>query len=122
MRYIGTSYGDAKTPSRYRRWIQYDAMVSYELGELSSSLKGAKAQFNINNIADTKYVASCAGDSACFYGGSYGYDDGKLRTVERQNASAGFDGRASVGAIVILFTVGTRRLMKGAGENAVNVC
>lgn len=46
----------------------YDAMVSYELGELNSSLKGAKVQFNVNNLANTKYVASCASDSACFYG------------------------------------------------------
>ena len=68
VRYIGTSYGDAKNTFKVPAVDLYDAMVSYELGELSSSLKGAKAQFNINNIADTKYVASCAGDSACFYG------------------------------------------------------
>ncbi|HFP9331553.1 TPA: TonB-dependent siderophore receptor [Raoultella planticola] len=68
VRYIGTSYGDAKNTFKVPAVALYDAMVSYELGELSSSLKGAKAQFNINNIADTKYVASCAGDSACFYG------------------------------------------------------
>ena len=68
VRYIGTSYGDAKNTFKVPAVDLYDAMVSYELGELSSSLKGAKAQFNINNIADTKYVASCAGDSACFFG------------------------------------------------------
>lgn len=68
VRYIGTRYGDAKNTFKVPAVDLYDAMVSYELGELSSSLKGAKAQFNINNIADTKYVASCAGDSACFYG------------------------------------------------------
>ncbi len=68
VRYIGTSYGDAKNTFKVPAVDLYDAMVSYKLGELSSSLKGAKAQFNINNIADTKYVASCAGDSACFYG------------------------------------------------------
>ena len=43
-------------------------MMSYELGELNSSLKGASVQFNVNNVADTKYVASCASDTACFYG------------------------------------------------------
>ena len=68
VRYIGTSYGDAKNTFKVPAVDLYDAMVSYELGELNSSLKGAQVQFNVNNIADTKYVASCASDSACFYG------------------------------------------------------
>lgn len=68
VRYIGTSYGDAKNTFKVAAVDLYDAMVRYELGEVSSSLKGAAVQFNINNLADTKYVASCASDSACFYG------------------------------------------------------
>lgn len=68
VRYIGTSYGDAKNTFKVPMVDLYDAMVSYELGELNSSLKGAAVQFNVNNIADTKYVASCASDTACFYG------------------------------------------------------
>ncbi|HHT0282272.1 TPA: TonB-dependent siderophore receptor [Klebsiella oxytoca] len=67
VRYIGTSYGDAKNTFKVPAVDLYDAMVSYELGELNSSLKGAQVQFNVNNIADTRYVASCASDSACFY-------------------------------------------------------
>lgn len=68
VRYISTSYGDAKNTFKVPAVDLYDAMVSYELGELNSSLKGAAVQFNVNNIADTKYVASCASDTACFYG------------------------------------------------------
>lgn len=68
VRYIGTSYGDAKNTFKVPAVDLYDAMVSYELGELNSSLKGAAVKFNVNNIADTKYVASCASDTACFYG------------------------------------------------------
>ncbi|WP_407435547.1 TonB-dependent siderophore receptor [Lelliottia sp.] len=68
MRYIGTSYGDAKNTFKVGSVDLYDAMVSYQLGELNSSLKGASVQFNVNNVADTKYVASCASDTACFYG------------------------------------------------------
>ncbi|EOG8083037.1 TonB-dependent siderophore receptor [Citrobacter sp. CK184] len=68
VRYIGTSYGDAKNTFKVPAVDLYDAMVSYELGELNSSLKGAAVQFNVNNIADAKYVASCASDTACFYG------------------------------------------------------
>ena len=68
VRYIGTSYENAKNTFKVPAVDLYDAMVSYELGELNSSLKGAAVQFNVNNIADTKYVASCASDTACFYG------------------------------------------------------
>ncbi|POP43403.1 TonB-dependent siderophore receptor [Superficieibacter electus] len=68
MRYIGTSYGDAKNTFKVPSVDLYDAMVSYELGELNSSLKGASVKFNVNNVANTKYVASCASDTACFYG------------------------------------------------------
>lgn len=68
MRYIGTSYGDARNSFKVPAVDLYDAMVSYDLGEMNGSLKGASVQFNVNNVADTKYVASCASDSACFYG------------------------------------------------------
>jgi len=68
MRYLGTSYGDAKNTFKVPSVDLYDAMVSYELGELNSNLKGATVKFNVNNVADTKYVASCASDTACFYG------------------------------------------------------
>ena len=68
MRYIGTSYGDARNTFKVPAVDLYDAMLSYDLGEASSSLKGATVQLNVNNVADTKYVASCASDSACFWG------------------------------------------------------
>ncbi|NWC64244.1 TonB-dependent siderophore receptor [Cedecea sp. P7760] len=68
VRYIGTSYGDAKNTFKVPAVDLYDAMLRYELGEVSPQLKGAAVQFNVNNLADTKYVASCASDSACFYG------------------------------------------------------
>nr|WP_318382667.1 TonB-dependent siderophore receptor [uncultured Enterobacter sp.] len=68
VRYIGTSYGNAQNTVKVAAVDLYDAMVSYDLGELNGTLKGASVQFNVNNVADTKYVASCASDSACFYG------------------------------------------------------
>ncbi|MGG7444617.1 TonB-dependent siderophore receptor [Kosakonia oryzendophytica] len=68
VRYIGTSYGDAQNTFKVPAVDLYDAMLGYDLGELSSSMKGANVQFNVNNIANTKYVAACSGSSACFYG------------------------------------------------------
>jgi iron complex outermembrane receptor protein len=43
-------------------------MAKYELGNAVSSLRGTTLQFNVNNIADKHYVASCSNESACFYG------------------------------------------------------
>ncbi|MGK9175700.1 TonB-dependent siderophore receptor [Yokenella regensburgei] len=68
MRYIGTSYGDAKNTFKVASVDLYDVMLGYSLGELNDNLKGASVQFNVNNLANTKYVASCASDTACFYG------------------------------------------------------
>ncbi|EMQ2847583.1 TonB-dependent siderophore receptor [Proteus mirabilis] len=68
VRYIGVSQGDTKNTISVPAVTLYDAMVGYSLGELSSSLKGAEVQLNMNNIANKHYVASCAGETACFYG------------------------------------------------------
>lgn len=68
VRYIGTSYGDAKNTFKVPAVDLYDVMLRYELGEVSPDLKRAAVQVNVNNLVDTKYVASCASDSACFYG------------------------------------------------------
>ncbi|WP_342325490.1 TonB-dependent siderophore receptor [Kosakonia sp. BYX6] len=68
MRYIGTSYGDTQNTFKVPSVDLYDAMIGYDLGELNSRLKGANVQFNVNNIANTKYVAACGGSTACFYG------------------------------------------------------
>nr|WP_235778043.1 TonB-dependent siderophore receptor [Pectobacterium wasabiae] len=68
VRYIGTSYGDRVEGYKVPAYTLYDAMASYDLGEASSRLKGAELQINVNNLADKKYVSSCGGDTACFYG------------------------------------------------------
>lgn len=68
VRYIGVSQGDTTNTFSVPSVTLYDAMLGYSLGELSPSLKGAEIQLNMNNIANKHYVASCAGDSACFYG------------------------------------------------------
>ncbi|RLM24492.1 ferrichrysobactin receptor [Brenneria alni] len=68
VRYIGTSYGDNAESFKVPAYTLYDAMASYDLGEASSRLKGAKVQLNVNNLSDKHYVASCSGSTACFYG------------------------------------------------------
>lgn len=68
VRYIGTSYADNVGNTKIPLYKLYDVISSYELGESLPALKGASIQFNVHNLTNKKYVASCSGDSACFYG------------------------------------------------------
>ncbi|AIR71269.1 TonB-dependent siderophore receptor [Dickeya fangzhongdai] len=68
VRYIGSTYGDNAESFKVPAYTLYDAMARYELGSLASQLKGAAVQLNVNNLTDKRYVASCGGDTACFYG------------------------------------------------------
>lgn len=68
VRYVGSSYGDNAESFKVPAYTLYDAMARYELGSLSSQLKGTTVQLNVNNLTDKSYVASCGGDTACFYG------------------------------------------------------
>lgn len=68
VRYTGTSYGDNTETFKVPAYTLYDLMARYDLGEASSALKGTTVQFNVNNLTNKHYVASCGGTSACFYG------------------------------------------------------
>ncbi|EKT55979.1 TonB-dependent siderophore receptor [Providencia sneebia] len=68
IRYIGSSKAAADNSFSVPSVTLYDAMVGYDLGELSSSLKGATIQLNVNNLTDKHYVSSCGMADACFYG------------------------------------------------------
>ncbi|QIZ47849.1 TonB-dependent siderophore receptor [Dickeya zeae] len=68
VRYVGSSYGDNAESFKVPAYTLYDAMARYELGSLSSQLKGATVQLNVNNLTDKHYVASCNNTMACFYG------------------------------------------------------
>ncbi|WP_417844712.1 TonB-dependent siderophore receptor [Thalassospira sp.] len=67
VRYIGEST-DRTNTIKVSDVTLFDAMISYDLGVLSSTFEGAKVQFNAINLADETYVASCAGSTSCFYG------------------------------------------------------
>nr|CAA61205.1 ferrichrysobactin receptor [Dickeya chrysanthemi] len=67
VRYIGSTTAITRRASRYRLY-PVRRHGRYELGSLASQLKGAAVQLNVNNLTDKHYVASCGGDTACFYG------------------------------------------------------
>lgn len=59
-RYIGSSengFDSLTVPSV----TLYDAMASYEISDWQLSL-------NVRNLADEEFIASCAGNSSCYYG------------------------------------------------------
>ncbi|MBX2830488.1 MAG: TonB-dependent siderophore receptor [Rhodospirillales bacterium] len=68
VRYTGVSY-DRKNTTKVPEFVLFDAMLSYDLGVVSSRLDGASVQLNAVNLADETYVSSCTvGAWACWYG------------------------------------------------------
>ncbi|WP_338879425.1 TonB-dependent siderophore receptor [Achromobacter veterisilvae] len=68
VRYVGTSYGDSTNTLKTPSYTLVDAALQYDLGMLSSQLKGARVSLNVNNLFDRRYLTTCAAVSACFYG------------------------------------------------------
>jgi len=61
MRYIGRTFGDSINSNEMQvpDYTLFDAALSYEI-------EGWRAQLNVKNIADKRYVSSCWG--TCYYG------------------------------------------------------
>ncbi|UDQ81962.1 TonB-dependent siderophore receptor [Erwinia rhapontici] len=68
VRYTGDAPADSIGQDEVPHFTLYDAMVKYKLGEAVSALKGTTLQFNVQNLTDKHYVASCSNTEACFYG------------------------------------------------------
>ncbi|WGS18187.1 MULTISPECIES: TonB-dependent siderophore receptor [unclassified Bradyrhizobium] len=61
VRYVGSSFADQANTLEVPSVVLGDAAIHYEW-------QGWRAALNVVNIADTIYVASCAGTTSCFYG------------------------------------------------------
>lgn len=68
VRYLGPSWGDDANTFKVKGVTLFDAALRYDLGQAMPELKGMQAAVNINNLADTRYVASCYGYAWCWYG------------------------------------------------------
>jgi len=68
VRYIGESWGDETNTFTVPDATLFDAMISYDFGQAYTKLKGLALQVNAANLADRRYVASCASAYGCFYG------------------------------------------------------
>ncbi|MFK3819913.1 TonB-dependent siderophore receptor [Pseudomonas sp. NPDC089407] len=68
-RYTGNTYGDQGNTylGKANAYTVFDASVHYDLGSLSSSLKGASVAVNATNLLNKDYISTC--DSYyCYYG------------------------------------------------------
>ncbi len=68
VRYIGPTYGDAANTLSVPGYALFDAMLRYDLGQISTDLRGMQATLNVTNIADKEYVAGCSATTACYWG------------------------------------------------------
>ncbi|WP_392563700.1 TonB-dependent siderophore receptor [Orbus wheelerorum] len=68
IRYIGTSNGNNDNTFSVPAVTLYDWILRYDFSPSVPSLSGLTLQVNANNLFNKKYVASCSGDTACFYG------------------------------------------------------
>lgn len=68
VRYTGRSYGDTANQLSIPDYTLFDLFLRYDLGNASPALKGTSFSVNARNIADKRFVATCSGEAACYYG------------------------------------------------------
>jgi iron complex outermembrane receptor protein len=68
VRYTGESFGDTNNTLAIPDYTLFDLFVRYDLGEAIPSLRNMTFSVNARNISNKRYVATCTGTAACYYG------------------------------------------------------
>jgi len=68
VRYLGSTYGDPTNSFKVPDATLVDLALSYDFGELSPDLSGARFNVNVSNLFDKDYVSSCTSQLYCFAG------------------------------------------------------
>lgn len=68
VRYTGKSWGDTNNTLRIPDYTLFDVFARYDFGVANPELKGLSLSLNGRNIADKRFVATCSGAAACYYG------------------------------------------------------
>ena len=68
IRYEGKRNGNETNTLTIPAFTLVDAAIGYDFGIANSKLKGWNVALNATNLFDKKYVASCNGDTICYYG------------------------------------------------------
>jgi iron complex outermembrane receptor protein len=67
VRYTGKTFSTTDNSATIPSYTVADAVLSYDLGGLSSSLNGLELSANVRNLFDKKYVSRC-NDFSCWWG------------------------------------------------------
>lgn len=68
VRYTGFTYSSDANSLKVPAYTVFDIGAHYEFGNMSSTLKGLRAQLAISNLTDKGYLTSCYGNGSCSYG------------------------------------------------------
>ncbi len=68
IRHIGFSYGDNVNSFTVPAVTLYDAAIRYNLGGVNPQLEAMEVSLNVQNLADTEFVASCTSTTQCYFG------------------------------------------------------
>lgn len=78
LRYVGGSDGtttyavinNVTTFQRFRTdgFVLVDALVGYDLGQVSKGLEGWEAALNVANLFDKRHVSACPFNNSCYFG------------------------------------------------------
>jgi iron complex outermembrane recepter protein len=68
VRYIGGSYGDTTNTFMTSSATLVDLALRYDLGRRFTNLQGWTATFNVTNLLNRQYLASCTSMDYCYWG------------------------------------------------------
>lgn len=68
VRYVGESFGDTNNTLEIPDYALFDLFIRYDLGDALPSLANTTFSVNARNLADKRFVATCTGTAACYYG------------------------------------------------------
>lgn len=68
VRYFGPQYAEVQNQNKVPGYALMDAVMIYDLGNISPKLEGTKFQINASNLLDKYYVATCQGATFCQLG------------------------------------------------------
>jgi iron complex outermembrane receptor protein len=68
LRYIGPSWADNANTLQVGGYDLIDLALRFDLRRLRQDWQGASVRINVKNLADKRYVASCASLNYCYYG------------------------------------------------------
>ncbi|MFP6560685.1 TonB-dependent siderophore receptor [Paraburkholderia sp. B3] len=68
VRYIGGSYGDTANTFVTSSATLVDLALRYDLGRRFTNLQGWTATFNVTNLLNRQYLASCTSADYCYWG------------------------------------------------------